>query len=486
MNVDTVEHTSAVSKLAHEISRLGFKASDYAEDINAANWVLAALDPADSAGQTGAVLGIPDHMDQPSTVIAWRQIDSIAPAVDLGLTDSSTWDMDMLTFEGPYILAAGQMRNSADHTKFKNFWITNQMFNFNPSNPGPGPALHTDNDTGNISVVGSGIQTNWQQNVAFYRPTHAAMTVEFVGATLTDQGTIVAAQQPNQWTLSPMSNVNVQVPEVTGLTLLQTSGQSTSVSLAEFGTASSLNTQTGLQQSSSVPTFDTLLMVAPGSRSWKASKGAYMPLRYQQPSLNFLNTTAVGEVPIIFHPWNTNGTNHGLVSPPSTDALPEHYTAAGGIGDGEPIVGTISRLMRAGAVCIRGVAPTTTFSCVTRAGYELLPPPAGPWSANLTPSCKPCDRAVEAYFRMRHDLPDVFESSWNRMGTLSKVVGKVAGAVFGSPKSAGSEGEQKDKSRGIKKMVSRVISPTANAAETSESKRPIMAAVQARRAKKAK
>jgi hypothetical protein len=482
---------SAVSKLAHEIRNRGFIPTEYAEDINAANWVLACLDPADSAGQNGAVLGIPDHNDQPSACIGWRQISSIAPDTVLALSSTDTWDFDMLTFEGPTILAAGQMRKSSDPTKFKNFWILNSMFNFSPNGvAGPGPAAQIDSN-GNWSVVSDQVATNWMQNVAFFRPTHSSTTIEFVGATLTDQGTLVAAQQPNQWTLKPLSDNSIAFGSTfTPPTAISTTAKATSCAWAKFGTASVVG-PTGLMQSTSVPDFDQLLMVSPSSRSWKAAKGAYLPLRYQQPSLEYLNTQSYGETPIVYHPWNVNGAPISGVS--NSDTLPVQWLPAApttGVVVGPAITNSISRLMRAGAVCVRGVAPTTTFSVIFRNGYEVLPPPGGPWSANLTPSCKPCDRAVEAYFRLRHDLPDAFESSWNREGTLKKVVGSVASSVFGgkskSSEQADTDEQPKGRSKGsgAKKLVSRIIAPSEKASEASSSKRPIAAAVKARRQKK--
>jgi len=305
-----------------------------------------------------------------------------------------------------------------------------------------------------------------------YRPTHSSTTFEFVGATLTDQGTLVAAQQPNQWSRRDLSNVSTLTDSATGQ--WTSLGTETTVARAQFGLQSKIG-PTGLSQSTLVPEFDNLLMVSPLAKSWKASKGAYIPLRYQQPCLDFNDTSDAGAVNIMYHPWNTAGQ---IVSG-STETLPPQPFPSASSQAGPRIVGTFSKLMRAGAVSIRGVAPTTTFSVTFRNGYEVCPPPAGPWSANLTPSCRPCDRAVEAYFRLRHEFPDVFESSWNRKGLLQKAVTGVAGAVMGkTPASDASGGGKPTGAQRGAKLIGKLIAPTGT--DLKSAKRPVVAGTKAR------
>jgi hypothetical protein len=494
--------TTGITKLAHEIRARGFNPADYADDVVAANWVMAALDPADSAGSNGAVLGIPDHSDQPSTVIAWRQLNELAPAVQLGLSSSDTWEFDMITMEGPYVYAAGQMRKTGAPSTYWNFWIMNSMFNFSPSAPGPGPQLVVDANA-NMSVRNPNLATNWQQNVSHARPVWSSCTMEFIGATLTDQGKLAVAQMPNMWTRTDFSNVTANniAAVLSGTTFL---GQSTSVAQASLGLQSRYNPYTLLQESVSVPKIDTIMMIAPGSRSWKASKGAYIPLRYQQPALLYADSTEVGAVNGFVHPWNMNAISHSASPLPGTvdDSLPPGWLPDTPLPQTcTPIVGTFTKLMRVGAVCATGLAPTTTFSLVFRSAFEILPPPAAPWSANLTPSCKPSDRAVEAYFRLRHELPDAFESSWNRLGTLKKVVGGLAQTVTGVAKkavggvqkaaSAVSSAANSDTGRRVRSGIGRMLAPSDEAQEESEAqpqqgkRRPIVEAIKRRRAAKA-
>jgi hypothetical protein len=378
---------------------------DSLKNRDAAAWVQAALDPADSVGANGAILGIPDHNDQPSVVIGWRQLEQLAPDAALALTATDTWDCDMLTFEGPYVLAAGQMRKSSDPTKYHNFWIVNRMFNFDavPGVPGPGPTIST--DVANNSSVNPG-STNWIQNVAAFRPVYSSLTAEFVGATLTDQGTLATAQLPNLWTRKVVTDTPLSIGTLTNFRL---AGFETQVADCTFGTVFETGI-TGLTQSAGVPKIDNIMMVAPGSRTWKASKGAYIPLRYQQPVFSYTDAAAIGQTLSFVHPWDADME------------LPSGAYPTGPSLTGTPIVGAQSMLMRAGGLCLRGLYPTTTFSLCFRTGFEILPFPASPWSANLTPSCTPEDAAVEAYFKLRHSLPDAFESAWNIAGLVKKVV----------------------------------------------------------------
>jgi hypothetical protein len=409
------------TRLAHELKNHGWDPSSL-RNRDAAAWVGAALDPADSVGMNGAVLGIPDHNDQPSTCIWWRQLEQLSANSALALGTGDTWDFDMLTFEGPYLLAAGQQRKSSDPTKYYNFWITNSQFNFQPlgGSSGPGPYFYQSSPDvdGNTNTVIVDEETNWQQNVASYRPVGSSVTAEFVGATLTDQGTIAVAQLPTMWAKRGYGNTAAQLLAQPGTapTTLRSTSMATSFADATWGTS----TETGISgltdQSTVVPKIDTIMMVAPASRTWKASRGAYIPLRYQQPTFEYTNAFGAGEVYRFVHPWGSS-------------ALPPGMAPSGPASGGAHAFAPMSTLMRSGAICARGLAPTTSFSLCFRTGVEILPSPGSPWSANLTPSCVPEDAAVEAYFKLRHSLPDAFESSWNMLGLVSKTLGAATKAI---------------------------------------------------------
>lgn len=402
---------SDTQQLARELERLGLTASDMAGPYA---WVAKALNP--SSPQIDNVDGVPDYEGQDSLKMSWRQVTDIDKG-SLTLATTDTWEIDMLLFEGPAVLGAYQARKTGDPSVHHEGWILNENYKFydaaQPLGPHVNPAVAP--DVGEVVVEEN---SQFQRDFIHFRPTFAGFTMHFDAAALTNQGRVVAAQVPNAWSKKGYAFASLPAPTAPGA--LEAVVGSTSAGIATWGNATELAT-TGINQSTIVPKYTNTLQASTTSGTWTSKDGCYLPLRFSDPTLKYAGSqeTQPASSFRFVHPWQ-DIVGSDVIPPAQVGPVFYH-----------PFPLTTN--MRAGVICIRGIAPTSTLSLHSRIGYELTVPAGTGYSALLTKCAECSNAAVEKYFVLRRQLADVYPAKYNDDELLQKIIngiGKTVGDVL--------------------------------------------------------
>jgi hypothetical protein len=145
-----------------------------------------------------------------------------------------------------------------------------------------------------------------------------------------------------------------------------------------------------------------------------ARSGVYSSIGYSQPVTDYLSTAG-----------RVAGTS------PLAPYFLELNTLFGGTDNRVTFGGSPPwDQMSVFVVLFRGVSASATIESVVVESYEILPATQSAWLSSLTPGACPDLQAMELVYRVRHSMPDAFDSSKNFLGALAGLLGKFLPGII--------------------------------------------------------
>lgn len=360
-------------------------------------WCTKALHPADVA----IPVSIPDRQARPHAGLCFGGQYKISPPGGLNSTDS--WDADLLL--SPDMICPGS------YTVDKTGNYLEPLMD----------RLHLPSGLANrflnSQIIGTGATpeesyqlklATVQQNVREARLSYFGATLELQAPSLSDQGTVVAAQYDlpyDMFNFAGVDNVNKKVLATKPLAV------------------------TRLQ---SMPSFSSMMSI-PGSYTGKVKDGVYAPLKLSEEALHFVNVQS-SVAPHTDWDQATGNFVSDLVTITSTTGLTgpiaccRDYTLSATDGTGttqrdEALPRLTNRIIH---ICARGMSPNATLYITIRHGYEVTVAPNSIYSPYVTLPPPPDYAAVEAYFAIARQLADAYPGDYNSLGTLLPIIANIA------------------------------------------------------------
>lgn len=343
------------------------------------DWCLKALHPSDPVATCS---GIPDHTNAPTVLMNYQSTFTLAPRI--GAT--GTWQFDSLLMPDPIALGWYTLTDSVGTTA-GNF-LNSQLIgaNYNAKR---------------ISFLENNRVIRW-------RLAYLSVSAYQDGPTLSDQGTIAAAQ----YSVAP---IHTQVSLTTG----ESPGESVTFGapLAYF-------------DANTMPDYTTLQGM-PNSYFNQSKYGCYMPLHL----VGDMDDSWASVSDLRFFAGALTGGGNGYVTArradvpapaaPYNSADPFWITTSGsGALMGTKICPPSNPLW--GAMSARNLSVNTGYTFFIRSGWELEVTPTSPLASlqRVSPEYDP--QAIEAYFRICRELKDAYPVEFNDLGKLWDVISKVA------------------------------------------------------------
>lgn len=365
------------------------KAHDYtALTDNGALWVRKALHPAES---TIKAPRCPSHGIRPTAtqeVIATSVIS--APALPEGTDPSLTWSMCVVMKNDP-LCPVDVMTYNDDGSSTSHFQFANQGY------VAAGTPTFKDFTRTDYEHILHAFQDAAEQ----YRTTALSITGVFIGASLSDQGSVVSAQMsdPHMTMLGEMNGTsnNVRIP-------IYAIGQeiNSSESLV-LGTSPYV---TSVKEGFYVPykmedpdhwhRTDNLQMCCRLKNGWRNASG--VPFTGDCANYDALSPTP--------YPWgNGNGLHYtGLWLPPLDDGVSVTWC--------------------------KNMARTSSFRLTVRIAIEVMTRPASALASFCDLPALPDDHAVAMYREIASRMKDCYPSRDNETGSLWSKIKSIAGGIW--------------------------------------------------------
>lgn len=349
-----------------------------------AAWCTKALHPSDPVSECA---GIPDESAVPSAHMNFMSTFQFkAPA---GIAASDTWGFDLDVLPHPVAFGAVQTFDSA---------VTLSE-------------LVALNNTQLTGANHSAKYATWVGYAQRWRPTYMGVTLYQDGAALTNQGTLQACQRP------------VHSVRLNGL-----AGQYAPGTLS--GGRLALDTIT--YQSGDRTSFETVSNM-PNAYIGKSSEGCYMPIimtqtcqkwHGQHDQVQFLGITT------------PDASGYAVPTASASQKWPfydvaqiyQSGSAASTVVCGNTISKPGSDIW--GLICARNLDPSTSFTVVFRAGWEIQCQPGTLLSPQLHISPPYDPQALATYFAIRRELKDAYPAAFNDWGKIWGVIKKAASVVL--------------------------------------------------------
>lgn len=248
----------------------------------------------------------------------------------------------------------------------------------------------------------------WRSNVKQYRCIYAGATLTTDAPSLSDQGTISAAQYS-------MLEKTYSFPAV-DYTAPANSYLSRSVKVWE----------------SQIPTFDSLQNM-PGVYTAKAKDGCYLPLKLAPSDFSF---KSVGDATYAHSDRSNAAVTEGNIYCSETTGLSHPYVpcadvygdnATGAVTGGLKLAESTSNL---GHIAVRGVSNSAALYIQFRVGYEVMVMPGSTYSPNLIKTLESDQVAMESYFEISRRLADAYPEHYNSLGAILPIIGGLAQKVL--------------------------------------------------------
>lgn len=348
-------------------------------------WVRKALHPAES---TIKAPRCPSHGTRPT---ATQEVTStfVISAPEGSVPDSATWNAVIAIKNDP--LAPVEIHTFyTGESSGGDFTAVNQAF----AGTTPVLARHTKDQYADIL-------SNFMESCEQYRVTALSLTGTFVGATLTDQGSIVSAQMSDPHMDGSMIATNVDAGVYTRAYLI---GQS-------------------------IPDSESLILGTSPYVS-AARDGFYVPYKFLHPD-RWYNTDNLACVIRTFNGWRSQPSGALIDTTKATIAdiggVPYPYgnTATGGFGLWlPPIDDGLS------VTWIKSVAKTTTFRLTLRVAIEVMTRPASSLAPYADLPALPDEHAIAMYYEIASRMKDCYPSRDNDSGSLWGKIKNIAAGIW--------------------------------------------------------
>lgn len=243
------------------------------------------------------------------------------------------------------------------------------------------------------------VLTNFMDACEMYRTTAISVTGVFVGATLTDQGSIISAQMSD-----PHLEVNVTEPD------------------ADTGTV----TLPGYFIAQEAPNSDALIL---GTTPYvvSAREGFYVPLKLREPE-KWHRSDNVQVCARILNGWrNSSGvldlhyatfTHLGATPYPAGNSGPGYQNWLPPLDDGLSVT------------WVRNVAASSSFRVTVRIAIECMTRPSSKLAPFTDLPALPDDHALAMYYEIASRMKDAYPAKDNDTGSLWNKIKNIAGGIW--------------------------------------------------------
>jgi len=318
-------------------------------------WLEKAIHPPGQA--VGQVRGMPDNETYPSTVVEFRNTETVASP-----NSTDVWNCLFL------------VQPNAEYPFLYWKWASSES--------DPTIATLATNDT---TVVNPSYNFDqWDYDVARWRQLYGSATIELNAPAVADQGMVYCAQQR-------LEQLDSSVYESAGAVgLPQRNAQAIMIE--------SLPTQPNV-----------LAQISPKFYKQKATKGAFTVLGMCQP----VNRYVVGNSPETSYGSTDQFHSHTPATWTIGNRLVQWENApARRVNTGN------SQNLSSSWVLFRGIAPAATLEMKMIHGYEMQASIGSSFALFVEPSAEPDPDAIDAYYRLRHGMADAYPASYNFFGSL--------------------------------------------------------------------
>lgn len=357
------------------------------------DWLIKALHPSDPLTE---VRGIPDQSSMPTTLLNWQSDVVIRPTP--GAT--GTWSADLTLLPDPCMF--GRWKATDNQGTTYGFQLNSQL---SPTG--------TYGECLRVLLAGA---ERW-------RLAYAGVTIYQDGPTLSDQGTVVAAQVPME-------------PRIFAASATATTPNGDPISCAAAPVQ--------VFQAEDVPNYADLVRM-PNAYFSQSKYGCYMPLKlgtnhqrwcsakdlvWDGTSWPVVHATTPAEYPIIPAVTTFAGFPYGANDASATNQTCAFFEYANGTWS--PIGATRSRLMNENVAhaCFQNMSTETRLVAYFRFGVEIQCLPSSVYSPYLKLSPPYDQAAIESYYRISRELKDAYPADYNDLGKLWGVIKSVAAKVL--------------------------------------------------------
>jgi hypothetical protein len=401
------------SQSAQLAAELRTRMEKYGVQEEALEWLIKALHPA----YPSSAPAMPDQTYVESVRPEYRDQSIVSSPTGLS---TATWDLCIVRTPGdlnPVIWMAGNAETnfaSGSSSSLLNVGQVNLVgTNFGPD--GALPPLYGSGSTAlpYANLVPADLRLAW-------RTSYASLSCYMTASALNDQGTVFAGQLAREYLRAPTTAWNSLITSPSGASL--------PVSLCY----------------ASVPTNeDQLLLICPKAYTAPARDGCYIPIRLSGPTQPFV--TPVRGVPGIVAGTVAGGGSgnfsSGVSDNPSIGSVSSAATLPILEGHGTGLLavsqGGADALYNYGhdntytsVVFFRGLSPSASITLKYFTGQELEVDPSSPIRQFAKVPSPYSPNAMEAYYRLVHELPGVYPSSFNSLGTILTAIGSVASRMW--------------------------------------------------------
>lgn len=400
------------SQSAQLAAELRTRMEKYGVSEEALDWLIKALHPA----YPSSAPAMPDQTYVESVRPEYR--DQTIVSAPTGLT-TSTWDLCIVRTPGdlnPVLWMAGNAET--DFTQGSSTPLLNVgQVNLVTVNFIADGSLLPLYGYGSIALPYANLQPA-DMRLA-WRTSYASLTCYMTASALNDQGTVFAGQLAREYLRAPCCVWNPSITSPTGAYL------ATSLAYAK------------------VPTNeDQLLLVCPKAYTAPARDGCYVPIRLSGPTQPF--ATPVNGVPGIISGTPPGGGN-GIFASGATVSP----SLGNGFAAPSPVLETLNTGLKASSqggvnalynfghdntytsvIFFRGLSPSASITLKYFTGQELEVDPGSPIRQFAKVPSPYSPNAMEAYYRLVHELPGVYPSSFNSLGTILTAIGSVASRMW--------------------------------------------------------
>lgn len=359
-------------------------------------WAMRALHPCDDA--TGGGVCIPDLSADMSVAMENRHVTTLsAPA---GTTN--TWSA--MIFMPPLADIPVVVKIRDDSAQNNEFWQLNwQEPQFGDSDLVTPGTVNIGGDPTAFRLWTQPTLSKWSEQ---FRLTFRGVTTHLISSALTNTGKVTMGQWGDT-PVSVMDNVD------------SGGGQSspTAVTLIE-----------------SIPVNgDQLVQKVPAAGRWEARKGAYMVMRFNNPThlytgLNGNQAVVAGDSgrrdagrPVIIRAVRPDG---GQVSDRPSIIWRNPPTAPDSEGTAYTTAGVVNQ--QAGMILYEGLDKGATIDIKVRSGLELVAGSTSPWAPFMSSNIADDPRARIRVHQVQRQIPLAYEAKYNSLGAL---LGTIWGAL---------------------------------------------------------
>lgn len=407
------------SERATHIENLRRQLDNHGLSEHGRDWVMKALYPPGP----GDPAPVPDESYMPSVTVEYRT--SMPLEAPSTLPDGETWDMAIVSLPGDNIAAIACRAPRAT-----NFYMpgSSDLTILPHQSPGTGSTVGR-------TVVGASTAT-WQEvgnsfdpvRTLAFRTCAKSLTLHCTSSALDNGGTLMAAQLPAAWTPAQAAVVIADRGAVPPQSLTVLAPYSGCIPLSE----------------------DDMIRMAPGTVSWEAKEGVYLPLRLGPDGGVMCRRMAIaGRTSMEGSGASATIASYGA----NPSAVIEATVAASAFLDGTVVSNVSSGWISSarwpeaaylaspfaddngydqtstGIVLLRGLSKKASFTLTVRHVVQRIVGPTSVLAPVVRPPVAPDEKALRAYYAIAQSMAYAYPARYNALGAVLPLVASALRAA---------------------------------------------------------